>query len=108
MGQCKLHEGLISEDPLLKCAQEVWDNEQVAEMIHKPTKVRFCDLIEFTFAPNYDRRVDTPWTRLTLDEKVIFFDQLICLDYPQVAILEELNELKKEMEVHADSHQHTR
>uniref|UniRef100_A0A8D0YIR9 Phosphatase and actin regulator n=1 Tax=Sus scrofa TaxID=9823 RepID=A0A8D0YIR9_PIG len=55
--------------------------------------LRFNEYVEVTDSPDYDRRADKPWARLT----------------PAAAIRKELNEFKStEMEVHEESRQFTR
>lgn len=57
--------------------------------------LRFNEYVEVTDSPDYDRRADKPWARLTPADKA--------------AIRKELNEFKStEMEVHEDSRQFTR
>ncbi|XP_069708141.1 phosphatase and actin regulator 2 isoform X2 [Phaenicophaeus curvirostris] len=57
--------------------------------------LRFNEYVEVTDSPDYDRRADKPWARLTPADKA--------------AIRKELNEFKStEMEVHEESRQFTR
>ncbi|KAM4784581.1 phosphatase and actin regulator 2 isoform 3-T3 [Cyanocitta cristata] len=57
--------------------------------------LRFNEYVEVTESPDYDRRADKPWARLTPADKA--------------AIRKELNEFKStEMEVHEESRQFTR
>nr|XP_020038156.1 phosphatase and actin regulator 2 isoform X4 [Castor canadensis] len=57
--------------------------------------LRFNEYVEVTDSPDYDRRTDKPWARLTPADKA--------------AIRKELNEFKStEMEVHEESRQFTR
>ncbi|XP_058163567.1 phosphatase and actin regulator 2 isoform X5 [Dasypus novemcinctus] len=57
--------------------------------------LRFNEYVEVTDSPDYDRRADKPWVRLTPADKA--------------AIRKELNEFKStEMEVHEESRQFTR
>ncbi|XP_037700293.1 phosphatase and actin regulator 2 isoform X4 [Choloepus didactylus] len=57
--------------------------------------LRFNEYVEVTDSPEYDRRADKPWVRLTPADKA--------------AIRKELNEFKStEMEVHEESRQFTR
>ncbi|XP_054838807.1 phosphatase and actin regulator 2 isoform X2 [Eublepharis macularius] len=57
--------------------------------------LRFHEYVEVTDSPDYDRRADKPWARLTPADKA--------------TIRKELNEFKStEMEVHEDSRQFTR
>nr|XP_045015811.1 phosphatase and actin regulator 2 isoform X6 [Jaculus jaculus] len=57
--------------------------------------LRFNEYVEVTHSPDYDRRADKPWARLTPADKA--------------AIRKELNEFKStEMEVHEESRQFTR
>ncbi|XP_029452383.1 phosphatase and actin regulator 2 isoform X5 [Rhinatrema bivittatum] len=57
--------------------------------------LRFNEYVEVTDTPDYDRRADKPWARLTPADKA--------------AIRKELNEFKStEMEVHEESRQFTR
>ncbi|XP_070589758.1 phosphatase and actin regulator 2 isoform X2 [Erythrolamprus reginae] len=57
--------------------------------------LRFNEYVEVTDSPDYDRRADKPWARLTPADKA--------------AIRKELNEFKStEMEVHEESKQFTR
>ncbi|XP_030054350.1 phosphatase and actin regulator 2 [Microcaecilia unicolor] len=57
--------------------------------------LRFNEYVEVTETPDYDRRADKPWARLTPADKA--------------AIRKELNEFKStEMEVHEESRQFTR
>uniref|UniRef100_A0A8B9N989 Phosphatase and actin regulator 4 n=1 Tax=Accipiter nisus TaxID=211598 RepID=A0A8B9N989_9AVES len=56
--------------------------------------LRFNEYVEVTDSPDYDRRADKPWARLTPADKA--------------AIRKELNEFKStEMEVHEESRQFT-
>ncbi|NXL64106.1 PHAR2 regulator, partial [Chordeiles acutipennis] len=59
--------------------------------------LRFNEYVEVTDSPDYDRRADKPWARLTPADKA------------RAAIRKELNEFKStEMEVHEESRQFTR
>ncbi|NXT85917.1 PHAR2 regulator, partial [Zapornia atra] len=60
--------------------------------------LRFNEYVEVTDSPDYDRRADKPWARLTPADKV-----------RETSIRKELNEFKStEMEVHEESRQFTR
>ncbi|NXX94891.1 PHAR2 regulator, partial [Centropus bengalensis] len=60
--------------------------------------LRFNEYVEVTDSPDYDRRADKPWARLTPADKA-----------RDRSIRKELNEFKStEMEVHEDSRQFTR
>uniref|UniRef100_A0A8I3NC90 Phosphatase and actin regulator n=2 Tax=Canis lupus familiaris TaxID=9615 RepID=A0A8I3NC90_CANLF len=61
--------------------------------------LRFNEYVEVTDSPDYDRRADKPWARLTPADKARTL----------AAIRKELNEFKStEMEVHEESRQFTR
>ncbi|NXW46935.1 PHAR2 regulator, partial [Nyctiprogne leucopyga] len=61
--------------------------------------LRFNEYVEVTDSPDYDRRADKPWARLTPADKARDHE----------AIRKELNEFKStEMEVHEESRQFTR
>ncbi|NWR33672.1 PHAR2 regulator, partial [Tachuris rubrigastra] len=61
--------------------------------------LRFNEYVEVTDSPDYDRRADKPWARLTPADKA----------RENAAIRKELNEFKStEMEVHEESRQFTR
>ncbi|KAI9583560.1 hypothetical protein GQX74_005308 [Glossina fuscipes] len=73
---------------------QVTDNKQslrpTIEKLKKKKIVRFNDYVKVSQAHDYDRRVDKPWTKLTLEEKA--------------AICKELNRFKSsEMAVHERS-----
>ncbi|NXG56409.1 PHAR2 regulator, partial [Hemiprocne comata] len=60
--------------------------------------LRFNEYVEVTDSPDYDRRADKPWARLTPADKA-----------REISIRKELNEFKStEMEVHEESRQFTR
>ncbi|NXG21543.1 PHAR2 regulator, partial [Grallaria varia] len=60
--------------------------------------LRFNEYVEVTDSPDYDRRADKPWARLTPADKA-----------RDISIRKELNEFKStEMEVHEESRQFTR
>ncbi|NXC51706.1 PHAR2 regulator, partial [Aleadryas rufinucha] len=66
--------------------------------------LRFNEYVEVTESPDYDRRADKPWARLTPADKAYYKEML-----SSAAIRKELNEFKStEMEVHEESRQFTR
>ncbi|KAL7987711.1 hypothetical protein Chor_006630 [Crotalus horridus] len=79
--------------------------------------LRFNEYVEVTDSPDYDRRADKPWARLTPADKVSSINLACISEYDndlidlklRAAIRKELNEFKStEMEVHEESRQFTR
>ncbi|NXN10563.1 PHAR2 regulator, partial [Indicator maculatus] len=69
--------------------------------------LRFNEYVEVTDSPDYDRRADKPWARLTPADKAR--DKCGIQENACAAIRKELNEFKStEMEVHEESRQFTR
>ncbi|KAL0623599.1 Phosphatase and actin regulator 2, partial [Plecturocebus cupreus] len=67
--------------------------------------LRFNEYVEVTDSPDYDRRADKPWARLTPADKARIPVVFVLI----AAIRKELNEFKStEMEVHEESRQFTR
>ncbi|ELT89603.1 hypothetical protein CAPTEDRAFT_77116, partial [Capitella teleta] len=74
--------------------------------------IKFSDYVEVTNAPEFDRKADKPWTRLTPRDKArpcpLSF-LLVSSSYLQASIRKELNDFKSmEMDVHDDSRHLTR